>query len=248
MTEGSLSVPKRLVIFVEGRGDIAAVPVLARRVVNELGAHDALFVDPDPFRVAGVAKLLKTENGQINLHRWLTAAGATRQNVGGVLLVLDGDMDRVPPTWATYTGTFNTTAFCAFKAAAALGHDALTARAGQAFSLASVFAMKEFEAWLLAGVESLRGKQLAANRGIVPMDVLCPDIDVEQPRDAKGRLRQVVPLYDQSLDQGVLASAVDLKQVQLRCRSFRRFCSAIRQLSEAVRANVHVVTPTLKVV
>lgn len=116
-------------------------------------------------------------------------------------------------------------------------------RAGEIYSVASVFAMKEFETWLLAGIESLRGKSLAGARGIVPTNATCPDIDLESKRDAEGELRKIIPLYSKSLDQGVLARQVDLEAVRKRCRSFRRFFSAIKELADAIRRGQHVVTP-----
>jgi Domain of unknown function (DUF4276) len=232
---------KRLVIFVEGKGDVAAIPALAQRVVRRFDAHDALFVDHEPFRVRGVATLVK--NNCFDWHRWLDAAGKTRRNLGAVLLVLDGDMKHVPNDWSAYRDRFRSTEFCAFHAAATLVEEAKAARAGDAYSVASVFAMKEFEAWLLAGVESLRGKHLANGRGVVPMDAVCPEIDVEQTRDAKGGLKRVIPIYNPSLDQGLLAREIDIDTVLQRCRSFGRFCSALQQLAQAVRSGQNVVTP-----
>jgi hypothetical protein len=234
---------KRLVIFVEGKGDVAAVPALAQRVVNEAEAHDALFVDHEPFRVRSIATLVK--NNCADWRRWLNAAGKTRKNLGAVLLVLDGDADSVPPHWNAYANLYPANPFCAFRTASVLGQEARAVRAGEMYSLASVFAMKEFEAWLLAGVESLRGKALAAGRGIVPIAAACPDIDLEDKRNAEGELKKIVPLYSKSLDQGVLAREVDLQAVRDRSRSFRRFCTAIQQLADAVRCGQHVVTPPL---
>lgn len=235
--------PKRLVLFVEGKGDLAAVPTLARRVVTSSEANDALFVDPEPFRVSGIDKLIK--NNYSDWHRWLNVVGATRKNVGAVLLVLDGDVDRVPPNWEPYSTRYGSTDFCSYRVAAMLANEARKSRAGDAFSFAAVFAMKEFESWLLAGVESLRGHSLAEDRGIVPHTAVIPNIDVESKRDAKGLFRDLVPGYDQSLDQAILAANVDLAQVAFRCRSFRRFQSAMTQLANAVRTHNAIVSPTI---
>lgn len=240
--------PKRLVCFVEGKGDRAAVPILARRVLRRINATDVLFVDSDPFNAQNLGKLLKTEKGksQPNWTGWLGAAGLERQNLSAVLLVLDGDVGRVSKDWKSYADRYRTDAFCARDVAATLVDDARAARAGDVFSVAVVFAMKEFEGWLLAGVESLRGVWLADNRAKVPSDATCPDIDPEEPRGVKAHLQDVIPDYQQSLDQGVLANAVDLDTVQARCRSFRRFCSAIQQLTDATRNAQHAVTPPLR--
>lgn len=85
---------KRLVIFVEGEGDAAAIPPLAQRVLTEIAAHDALFVDREPYRAKSVATLVKDNCRK--WHNWLQTAGR-KPNLGAVLLVLDGDLDRVPP-------------------------------------------------------------------------------------------------------------------------------------------------------
>ncbi|HEY2587647.1 MAG TPA: DUF4276 family protein [Tepidisphaeraceae bacterium] len=234
----------RLVLFVEGKGDKAAVPALARRVVKDVGANDALFVDPEPFLVKGIGKLVK--NDCADWHRWLQAAGRTRRNLGAVLLVLDGDADQVPKSWNDYLTRYGNADFCPYRVAGTLAHASQQSRAGSAFSLAVVFAMKEFEAWLLAGVESLRGTSLAAGRGTVPQTAVKPDYDVENKRDAKGALRKLVPGYDQSLDQAVLTAELDLQAVAQRCRSFRRLQSAIIQLADAVRTGKAAISPIIR--
>lgn len=231
-------------LFVEGRGDKTALPKLARRVITHLGANDALFVDAEPFTAKGIGSLVK--DGCSNWHRWLSAAGTTRKNIGAVLLVLDGDAEKVPQSWEQYVKQHKSADFCAYRVAAMLAHEARNARAGDAFSLAVVFAMKEFEAWLIGGVESLRGKGLAENRGSVPLSAVVPDIDVETKRDAKGLLRELIPGYDQTLDQAVLADHVDLAMVGQRCRSFLRFQSAINKLAEAVRAGKAIISPAIQ--
>jgi hypothetical protein len=235
--------PKRLVLFVEGKGDARAVPILARRVLTSLQAHDALFLDPDLFTVKGIGALVK-HNCQ-KWRDWLEGAGK-RPNVGAVLLVLDGDTDRVPRNWSSFLGRYNTNEFCPYRAGAMLAQEARSSRAGEAYSLATFFAMKEFEAWLLGGVESLRGESLAGGRGMVPYDVKPPDFDVEAKRDAKGELCRRVPGYDQSLDQAVLAERVDLALVATRCKSFRRFQSAIARLATSVRTGIPSVSPLLE--
>jgi len=238
--------PKRLVIFVEGKGDLKAVPTLAERVVQRVGAYDALFVDHEPFRVSGVGTLVK--KNCFDWHRWLNAAGRTRRNLAAVLLVLDGDLDRVPETWTPYSDRYRSTDFCPFRVAAMLGQEARSSRAGDAFSLATVFAMREFEAWLVAGVEGLRGLPLPEERGAVPGTAAFPGIDIETKRDAKGELRAIISGYSEMLDQGVLAANVDLDRALERCRSFRRFENAIRQLADAVRNGAATVTPAVQAV
>jgi hypothetical protein len=165
--------------------------------------------------------------------------------LGAVLLLLDGDLSKIPATWTSYSDHFRTTDFCPFRAAAVLAGSARAARAGEVFSCASVFAMKEFETWLVAGIESLRGHELADGRGVIPRTAAFPEGEIENVRDAKGILQSIVRGYNPSLDQAILAGFVDLDMVATRCRSFRRFRSAIEKLAEAVRAGEPIVSPLL---
>ncbi len=232
---------RRLVIFVEGKGDVAAVPALAKRVLGEQGGHEVLLLEPHPFRVKSLSVLVKEQCK--SWHRWLSAAAKTHPDLGAVLLVLDGDMKHVPTNWETYGKVAKSRDFCPCHAARALALDAQIVRAGTQFSVAVVFAMREFEAWLVAGVESVRGLHLPEERAIVPSTAAAPQIDIESRRDAKGMLTEQIPAYQQTLDQGALARHVDLGMVRSRCRSFRRFESAIRRLVDAARSGNCIVDP-----
>src|SRR5437773_1507797 len=144
--------PKRLVCFVEGEGDRLAVPILAFRMLTQVNATDVLFVDNDPYNAQNLGNLLKTDKGKErpNWLRWLESAGRERKNLGAVLLVLDGDTQRVSKGWKSYIDRYRTDVFCARDVARTLAEDARAVRGGEAFSVAIVFAMMEFEAWLLA--------------------------------------------------------------------------------------------------
>jgi hypothetical protein len=237
-------IPRRLVVFVEGMGDRAAVPKLAGRLLHEMQGQDAVFIDPDAFRVGSLGHLVKDNCKE--WHRFVGAAFRTRKDVAAILLVLDGDIERVPATWRPYVGRHGTTDFCARRVAAMLAAEARFVRAGEAFSLAVVFAMQEFEAWLVAGIETLRGTALAEMRGTIPDRVRVPTVEIESKRDAKGLLRDQVPQYQETLDQGLLAGKIDLSVVRTRCRSFRRLDSAIGQIVQAVRAGTTTVSPPLE--
>ena len=73
---------KRLVLFVEGDGDAAAVPVLVSKLISEHGGWDVVMLDQQPFVVQNLGKLFK-HNGR-NWIRWLQAA-AFRGSLGGCL-------------------------------------------------------------------------------------------------------------------------------------------------------------------
>jgi hypothetical protein len=230
----------RLTIFVEGEGDVGAVPQLVKRLIHQRSGFDALHLEAEPFKVRSLGALVK--NDCADWKRWLGAA-AKKRPFAGVLLVLDGDVDNVPPKWNAYVRRFGST-FCAYRVAAVLGDEAKQAGAGKHFSVAIVFAMKEFEAWIICGIEGIRGVDLAGGRGRVADLVQFPvGKDVEKIRGAKELLRSMIPAYQQSLDQAVLAAKLDADLAAQRSRSFRRLTSAISQLILAARDQKPVLSP-----
>jgi len=56
--------PKRLVLLVEGQGEVEAAPVLVGRLLEERSAFDAIFLDPYPFRVGGYSSVVKHNFGE----------------------------------------------------------------------------------------------------------------------------------------------------------------------------------------
>lgn len=93
---------------------------------------------------------------------------------------------------------------------------ALIERSRAASSIVAI-AVKEYEAWLLAGISSLRGA------GSVADDATFYE-DPELPRDAKGALQQMMTeKYRETLHQAKLTAQVDLDLVAQRSPSFARF-------------------------
>ena len=233
--------PKRLLLFVEGEGDVEAVPVLVNRLLHELNPWDCLFLDKEPFRVHGVENLTGPKTAE-NWTRFLSAA-SRRAKLGGVLLLLDGDRETLP----TVDGTVRP--FCAKQVAQELAHGARAVGGGLKFSVAVVFARQEYESWLMAGVNSLAGKPLPEGRAGVRAGTTPPDGDLElAPRDAKRWLgRHMEAGYKPSLDQRGLTELVDLASIRAsRPRSFRRLENAISQLVRAIRTGSHMVSPETK--
>ena len=224
---------KRLVLFVEGKGDASAVPKLVGRLLTEVDAWDCLFLDPKPFVVKGLGRLLK--NDCERWIRWLGTA-AKRADIGAVLLVLDGDIERIQGE-----------VFCAANVARRLAEEATRARGGELYSVATVFAFQEYESWLIAGVESLAGRQLKDGRPGVKRGTTPPDWDLESaPRDAKGWLRNVMTSGCNPVrDQTSLTEIVDLEFVRNRSmRSFRRLENAVSQIVSAIRDESPLTSPS----
>ena len=224
---------KRIVLFVEGEGESDAAPRLIKRLLTEQNAWDAVYLDEHPFRVGQVNKLVKDD-----YREWKRKLSASmkRPNVGGVLLILDGDVRKV-----------GRDAFCAAIVARALAKEAMEVGAGSTFSVAIVFSRQEYESWLIAGITSFAGKTLPDGRLAAPADVKAPEGDVEKsPRDAKGWLSKVVQGgYKPTRDQAALTDLLDLQLVRDQgLRSFRRLESAVAELVAAIRSESHVATPS----
>ncbi len=223
---------RRLILFVEGEGEADAVPTLVRRLLTGMGDWYDILLDDDPFRVGQVNKLVKED-----FREWkrFLRASLKRPNVGGVLLILDGDQEKVAGK-----------DFCAAAVAKSLVGAAMLVGAGETFSVAVVFARQEYETWLIAGVASLAGKRLPDGR-LIESNAKAPDGDLElSPRDAKEWLRAVVDGgYKPTRDQAPLTRLVDLEVIRARkLRSFRRLESAVSSLREAIRCNNPIASPS----
>jgi len=223
---------RRLILFVEGEGEADAVPTLVRRLLTEQGNWHDVLLDDNPFRVGSVDKLVKAD-----FHDWkrLLRASLKRPNVAGVLLILDGDMEKVAGT-----------VFCAAVVAKSLAGAAMHVGAGKTFSVAVVLARQEYETWLVAGVASLAGRRLPDGR-LIESNAKAPEGDLElSPRDAKGWLGTIVEGgYKPTRDQAALTRLVDFEVIRApKLRSFRRLESAVLSLREAIRCNSPVVSPS----
>lgn len=221
----------RIVLFVEGEGDTDAVPTLVKRLLTEQNAWDAVILDEHPFRVGEINRLVK--NDYREWKRKLSAC-LKRQCVGGVLLVLDGDIKRVGDA-----------EFCAATVAKSLAEVARSVGGGSTFSVATVFARQEYESWLIAGIESFAGKTLPDGRKVAE-NIVLPDGDLEERRDAKGWLKMAIQGgYKVTRDQITLTQWLDLQLVRNRgMRSFQRLESAVGELVAAIRSEKHVATPS----
>src|SRR5437868_2574399 len=109
---------KRLVLFAEGDGDVKSLPSLVGELLTQLpdDLQGQLFLDNAPMKVGGVHQI--TGNRQADLARHLGNANK-RSKLGAVLLVLDGDADRV-----------ENQPFCAVQVARTIAQRATAAGAG----------------------------------------------------------------------------------------------------------------------
>jgi hypothetical protein len=88
---------------------------------------------------------------------------------------------------------------------------------------------REYEAWFLASIESLRG-----HRGIRADAESHPQ--PEEPRGAKGQLEQRMAegkSYHETADQPALTALFDMQPTYARCRSFRHLVKVFGELATA---------------
>jgi hypothetical protein len=225
---------KKLVLFVEGDGDVKAVPVLVHRLITEANAWDCIDLDTNPFRLGKLADITgsKAKNWTDKLK-----AAAKRKNLGAVLLLLDGDIEQIEKR-----------KFCPVECARTLAERARVAGAGAVFSVAVVFALQEYESWLLACSDRLAGQPLPGNRQGLREDAAPPEGDLEKhPRDAKKWLAKQMPAgykpteHQESLTQLMVRHLDALRQRPMR--AFLRLEKAVRELAEAIRSGRHRATP-----
>jgi hypothetical protein len=216
---------KRLVLLVEGDGDVQALPSLVGTLLAQLPEplQGQLFPDNAPLRIGGIHRI--TGNRQKDLVRHLRNA-AKRFKFGAALLILDGDTDRVEGQ-----------SFCAVNLARTLAQRSAAAGAGTNFSFAAVFLRQEYESLLLAAANQLPG---------LGPGVVIPPKPEEAPRDAKRWLHEnLADGYNPTDRQLELTRAVkDWSPVEpLKC--FQRLKHAISELADAVSSRQHMISPRL---
>ncbi|MGH8936600.1 MAG: DUF4276 family protein [Acidimicrobiia bacterium] len=181
-----------------------SVPILFRRLLDDLGQWGVLIAKP--FRVKRTQVVREGE-----LERAVQQAVRARDDVAAALVLLDADDD------------------CPARLGPELQERARQAIAHLDVEVAVVLAQREFECWLLAGKESLRG--VAGIRA----DAV-PPRDPERVRDGKGRLSENMEgrRYLAVDDQSALVAQVDLEPVRNRCPSFDKLLREFHRLVEDI--------------
>lgn len=195
--------PFVVVPIVEGKGEVEAAPILVRRVVGAI----------DPLRTVDVRRPLRAHRAKVvkegELERYVDLAALKGGAQATVLVLLDADDD------------------CSATLGPVLLDRAATHRSDVALSV--VLAAREFEAWFLASVGSLRGL-----RGL-PVDAEAPT-DPEAVRDAKGWLQERRTdgfAYSPTVDQPALTAAMDLDLARSGSPSFAKLWRDLERLLEA---------------
>jgi hypothetical protein len=197
--------------IVEGHGEVKAVPELIRRLASA----------GEIYSIEVLSSIRAHRTDFINpdkLAKWLQLARLDGPDA--ILILFDADDD------------------CPLELVHEMEAKAKTE--ASPIPLEIVIANREYEAWFLAAIESLRGV-----RGIGPDAEYSGE--PEEPRDTKRRLTQRMigeRSYSETADQAALTSIFDLAMAYRRCRSFRRAATAMGRLFHATGQDVEAWPPS----
>lgn len=179
----------------EGDGEVAALPVLLRRLSQWRTPNVAAEV-LTPIRVRRDRFL----NRQDEFYRNLCLAAAKCGNGGWILVLLDAD-DDCPAEFAVQVRQ---------RAEVCVPHRRISV----------VLAKREYEAWFIAAAESLHGQ-----RGFTldPGDLI--DAEGPRDAKGWIRAHMASGSYGETTDQPAFSARMDLQQAFNRSRSFRKLCS-----------------------
>lgn len=186
---------------VEGDGDVVAAPELLRRLRSEAAAFELQ-----------IGKPIRRPRSHLTREEFLppTIELARRQpGCSSILILFDGDDDCPRELGPRVQGW--------------------AVQASRGIPCVVVMAHREYEAWFLASVESLRGRCGIRNDANAPANP-------ETPRGAKEALESLMAhgaSYHETADQVSLTAQFDMATAYRRSRSFRRMASAFGALLEA---------------
>ncbi len=194
--------------IVEGHGEVPALPILLRRIAGErFGIWKPFLLTSGRYPAS---QLLRCEDNVWVPGPGLIKAAGHARNEGATALLVLLDADD----------------FCA-KTTSESVRPALAGATG--FEAARiVFAVREYEAWLLASAETLQDGAL-----VYPNDP-------EQPRDAKGALERHLGLpfpYNARTEQPAFSAKINLSLCHKRSRSFRKLTKDFEELLAACGMN-----------
>lgn len=187
----------RIVPVVEGKGEVESVPLLIRRVGGERCDPPVYPEVERPIRIPA-SKLRKSDE----LRRVVQLAASRAGAGGSVLVLMDADDD------------------CPAKLAPALLQ---TVGVRADVSVGVVLAKREYEAWFLAGLVSLRGRRGISDDADPPAEAIRGAKEWLQARMTDGAT------YSPSIDQPALTHHLDLELAR-RADSFDKCVREIRRL------------------
>lgn len=197
--------------IVEGHGDVAAFPVLLRRLRDEIQAW-----------AVDIGRPIRRPRSQLVRETDVQQAvrlALVQADCRAILILFDGNSDCPAELGPTVQ---------AWAQAAAGG-----------IPCAVVIAHKEYEAWFLAAIESLRGHRgLRGDAESV--------IDPERPSGAKEQLEARMHAgtsYMETTDQAALSALFSMPDAYRRSRSFRKLSRSFGLLVSAMGQDIQVWPP-----
>jgi hypothetical protein len=186
--------------IVEGHGEVKAIQALVTRIGLEL--LDGTYIEvAQPFRLDS-GKMRRSDE----LAKAIRVQAQRVPGPGGVLVLRDGDDSDVT---------------CPVTLALAMRPD----QEAVSTAVEIVIAWREYEAWLLGAVDSLRTHPAVRDDAQAPANP-------EAHRGAKGRLEDLMlESYKETLHQAKFSALIDLKMAEGNSRSFRRLVHALEILA-----------------
>jgi hypothetical protein len=207
---------RRIVPIVEGHGEEKAVPCLIRRWLRHRRLHRFFDVPDLAINAKGCGKLKAAYDRERHLGVEHYIEAALRSRPDAILVILDADdecIDRGPGN--------------------GLGPE-LLARARQVAShvpLAVVVANREYEAWFLASLTSIRAA------GFIPQGTRLSDgLDPEARRNCKGLIADLLGCrYEETVHQLTLTHGITFSpQMKYRSPSFGKLMKDLERLTKEV--------------
>jgi hypothetical protein len=189
--------------IVEGHGDVSALPVLLRRLIAEIGSE----VQPTILRPFRIGRYSTAKVGE--LERAIQATVNRLESPRFILIVLDAEDD------------------CPAEFGPKLLQQAQKCRSD--IPIGVVIANREFEAWFLASLDSLRGHGRISASAVF-------EGDPESVRGAKEYLTGQMEgsrRYSESVDQAKFAAIFDIQTTRTRSPSFAKLWSEVERLLDS---------------
>lgn len=174
----------KFVAIVEGYGDVAAVRVLLRRVLQEqLQCYDV-----------GIERPIRVPKGKLlkpgELERAVNLAARRISATDGIVVLVDADDD------------------CPAELAPAMATRAAESRSDRRISV--VVAKSEFESWFVAAADSLAGYRGLSDRLVAPANAE----RIRDAKGWLSSNMPTGSTYRETIDQAAFASRIDLEQAQ----------------------------------
>ena len=184
--------------IVEGEGEVNAFPILLSRLILELGCYESV----------GFSPFLEKRTGIVQESKFKRAVQvvSNRPETRAVIVLFDSDDD------------------CARNLIPQMTQWAQ--EAVPPLPCAVIMARREYEAWFLAAIKSLRGKRRISDQAQY-------DRNPEERRGAKGVVSRFMPPnkpYSETADQVALSAEFDLGQAYRHASSFRKLVKEVCRL------------------